>query len=172
VAGVGHAASSASNALRVDWINSYFMELVVHADGALGLTLLPGRRGSGRSGPHHRNLQADLDALVEQHHVGTIFLLSDDEELRRIGVTVLPEAAAARGIEVVRYPIADGAVPFDRDGFRRTLDLVLRRLLAGKLRISLKWPRQSARNGHPGSGFWPPPRRPRQRPTRGVRFIP
>jgi len=40
------------------------------------------------------------------------------------------------------------------------------------VRISLKWPRQSARNGHPGSGFWPPPRRPRQRPTRGVRVIP
>ncbi len=40
------------------------------------------------------------------------------------------------------------------------------------LRISLIWPRQSARNGHPGSGFWPPPRRPRQRPTRGVALIP
>jgi hypothetical protein len=40
------------------------------------------------------------------------------------------------------------------------------------VRISLKWPRQSARNGHPGSGFWPPPRRPRQRPTRGVALIP
>ena len=40
------------------------------------------------------------------------------------------------------------------------------------VRISLKWPCQSARNGHPGSGFWPPPRRPRQRPTRGVDFIP
>ena len=41
-----------------------------------------------------------------------------------------------------------------------------------KVRISLNWPRQSARNGHPGSGFWPPPRRPRQRPTRGVALIP
>jgi hypothetical protein len=30
----------------------------------------------------------------------------------------------------------------------------------GQVRISLNWPRQSARNGHPGSGFWPPPRRP------------
>ena len=40
------------------------------------------------------------------------------------------------------------------------------------VRISLNWPCQSARNGHPGSGFWPPPRRPRQRPTRGVALIP
>ena len=40
------------------------------------------------------------------------------------------------------------------------------------MRISLIWPRQSARKGHPGSGFWPPPRRPRQRPTRGVALIP
>jgi len=44
--------------------------------------------------------------------------------------------------------------------------------VAEDLRISANWPRQIARNGHPGSGFWPPPRRPRQRPTRGVSSSP
>jgi hypothetical protein len=55
------------------------------------------------------------------------------------------------------------------------LDLSRKRLdvhILDEVRISLNWPRQSARNGHPGSGFWPPPRRPPQRPTRGVPFVP
>jgi len=60
-------------------------------------------------------------------------------------------------------------VPAEPDTNDVDLDSGLVRVL---VRISLNWPRQSARNGHPGSGFWPPPRRPRQRPTRGVALIP
>jgi len=84
-------------------------------------------------------------------HGGVIPMGVEIEQVWAIEADFAPDGAARR--RQVRHALKGSVSPI-------------------RVRISLNWPRQSARNGHPGSGFWPPPRRPRQRPTRGVRFIP
>ena len=73
--------TSQSSPLRVDWFDTYCIQLLMHAGGALGLTLLPGRRGSGQSGPHHRDLDGDMRELTTTHNADVLVLLSSDAEL-------------------------------------------------------------------------------------------
>lgn len=70
----------------------------------LGMTLCPGRRDRGR------DLDADLDTLVEERVVLLVCLLPD-EELRWADVGDLGTRAQAKGIDFVQLPIPDQATP-------------------------------------------------------------
>jgi ADP-ribosylglycohydrolase len=130
IATIGRRTSTMSP-LRVDWFDPFYIPLVMHAGGQLGMTLLPGKRSTGQAGHHWRDLVADADRLRDVHHCDVMVLLVEDRELARAGVSSLPLALAARGIHVLRYPIPDGGAPADRRSFRRLLDDVIRRLLSG-----------------------------------------
>jgi protein-tyrosine phosphatase len=97
--------------LRIDWIPGAAPSR--EAQGRLGLTLLPGKRGASARYPglvYARDLHRDL-ASLQGAGVRRLVLLVDDEELRRWGEPDIVERAAPYGIEVVRHPIADGGVP-------------------------------------------------------------
>ena len=49
-----------------------------------------------------------------------------------MSVPMLPATVQASGLELIAFPSRMAGVPSDRNAFRRTLDLVLRRLLDGK----------------------------------------
>jgi nicotinamidase-related amidase len=85
--------------LRVDWLPS---ELT--APGALGLTLLPGRKDLGRQ------LGDDIEALQEQQ-VDAIVCLLSPEEFRHYGVEDLLSAYRSAGFDTHHQPILDGSVP-------------------------------------------------------------
>lgn len=131
VATTGRRTSTISP-LRVDWFDSFYIPLVMHAGGKLGMTFLPGKRSHGQAGHHWRDLAADVDRLRNEYGCYVLVLLVQDQELVQSRVSGLPAAMAARGIRVLRYPIPDGGVPADPKSFRRLLDDVIRRLLSGQ----------------------------------------
>ena len=131
IATTGHR-TSADHPIRVDWLDPADAPLFGSAfGGRLGMTFLPGKRASGLAGEHRRDLAADLDRLRDVHRADVLLVLVEDAELERFGVAALPDAAAARGLELLRHPIRDGGIPADAAALRRTLDAVLARLRVG-----------------------------------------
>ena len=123
--------TSTLNPIRVDWTDTYYIPLVMHAQGRLGMTFLPGKRSVGQAGHHWRDLEADVDRLHDEHKADALVLLVEDEELERFGVSRMSDVAKSRGIDLLRHPIQDGFAPSDRQAFRRLLDRVVARLLSG-----------------------------------------
>src|SRR5262245_47228564 len=80
---------------------------------------------------HDRDLAADLERMRDVHRVDRLVLLIEDGELRDLRIEALPELAAAAGIELVRYPIADFGIPTDEATFGPLVDDVLGRVQAG-----------------------------------------
>lgn len=122
--------SSEANPLRVDWIDPFYVPLVMHAGGRLGMTLLPGKRSPG-GGQHRRDLNIDVDALRHKHGCDTLVVLTAGDELRELGLSVLPTAVSARHIEYITHRVVEGGVPDDREVFRRLCDRLIRQLLRG-----------------------------------------
>ena len=79
--------------------------------GRIGITLCPGKTDpAGMSGPHARNLEADLDKV--QHWGATAVLsLITDEEFDDLSVRNLPDAVRDRHMEWLHAPIPDGWPP-------------------------------------------------------------
>jgi len=124
--------TSADHPIRVDWLDPADVPLLGSAfGGRLGMTFLPGKHAAGLAGEHRRDLAADLDRLRDAHGADVLLVLVEDAELERFGVAGLPDAAAPRGIELLRHPIPDGGIPADTAALRRTLDAVLARLRVG-----------------------------------------
>jgi hypothetical protein len=109
------------DAYEVDWVDLARVPALADAaaaGGAIGMgaaaALVPGVMG-----PDHRG----MDALL---------LLLDDAELAQLRLTELPAAAADAGLDLLRYPIPDFAVPEDPLTFGELLDDVLGRVRAGE----------------------------------------
>jgi protein-tyrosine phosphatase len=77
--------------------------------GRIGLTFAPGKKDE--SGGWNRNLEADVQRLVEGFGTSVLVSLLEDFELRRLGIEDLFAAAAEAGLRVRRLPIPDGGVP-------------------------------------------------------------
>jgi protein-tyrosine phosphatase/nicotinamidase-related amidase len=80
--------------LRVDWIP------LPGVPGRMGLTILPGR------GDRSRSLSEDIDQLAKLKTDLVVSLVTEDE-LAQFGVSTLPSALAAKGMECRRLPILD-----------------------------------------------------------------
>ena len=97
--------------LHIDWLEA--AELELGKAGRLGLTFLPGKRGASFRYPgrvYRRDLAADLKTLHDGR-VRHLFLLVEDEELRRWGDPEIVPRAAELGVLVDRRPLRDGAAP-------------------------------------------------------------
>ena len=124
--------TSTTSPLRVDWVPFEGIPGLVEAPGALGMTLLPGKRRRGYSGPQWRDAAADARRLREVHGATTVLFLVEDVDLEiSRGRETIPALEAA-GIHVVRHPVADMEVPRDRAAFGVTLDGILERVRTGE----------------------------------------
>lgn len=123
--------TSTTNPLRVDWVELTAVPGLADAPGRLGMTLLPGKQRDLWSGPHWRDLEADVRALRERFGVDTFLLLVEDHEIEALGVGRIGDVMAAQGIELRRYPIPDMGVPDDLDATRALLGEIAARLRAG-----------------------------------------
>ena len=125
--------TSDSEPYGIDWIDLRLVPGLTDAvgsGGGLGMGFAPGKYDTYWK--HDRDLGTDLDALRAVHLVDTLVLLIEDGELRDLRITALPEAAAAAGLDLLRYPIADFGVPTDKAAFVLLIDDLLARIRAGE----------------------------------------
>jgi len=124
--------TSTTSPLRVDWVPLGDVPGPAGAAGVVGMTLLPGKKRVGYSGPQWRDPAADARRLREVHGCDTILLLVEDVDLAMSRAWGTIPALEAAGMRVVRHPVPDMDVPRDRDAFRVTLDDVLARIRRGE----------------------------------------
>jgi protein-tyrosine phosphatase len=108
--------------MRIDWIEPD--ALVPVARGRLGLTFLPGKRGASSRYPGHtyrRDTAADL-AAMRAAGVVRLILLVEDRELSAWGDPAIVELGSHAGVEVLRYPMADGSPPASVEAMDQILD--------------------------------------------------
>jgi protein-tyrosine phosphatase len=96
------------------------------------MTHCPGKHDIDVAGRHRRDVDEDASMLRYGHRIDVFLLLIEDPELVLLQVTALPDAMRSVGIELLRYPIADGGVPADPTTFRALLDDLTARLHAGQ----------------------------------------
>ncbi len=124
--------TSTTSPLRVDWVPFGGIPGLSGAGGALGMTLLPGKKRRGYSGPHWRDAVADARRLREIHGCTTLLLLVEDVDLEISRARETIPSLDAAGIHVIRHPVRDMDVPSDRAAFRGTLDRILERVRSGE----------------------------------------
>jgi ADP-ribosylglycohydrolase/protein-tyrosine phosphatase len=131
LAGAGWRTSTGSP-IRVDWVPLEEVPGLALAPGALGMTLLPGKRRDGYSGPHWRDPAADARRLRDVHACDTLLLLVEDVDLAMSRAWATIPALEAAGIRVIRHPVPDLDVPRDSAAYRVTLDDVMARIRGGE----------------------------------------
>lgn len=102
------ARTSGTDPIRVDLLP---LENLGGVPGRLGLTLAPGKEADGADGWWDRDLDADLDKLVEDYGAQVLVSLLEKSEYGDLGIPDLVGKAKERGVEVLRFPIPDGGVP-------------------------------------------------------------
>lgn len=100
--------TSTSHPLRVDQLD---LRGVVEpaSKGRVGLTFLPGKQRDGWTGKHWRDLTADVARLADAWAVDRFVLFVEDLELTEARVARITGAFDGAGVELVRFPISDGA---------------------------------------------------------------
>lgn len=124
--------TSTTNPLRVDWVPLADVPGLASAPGAVGMTLLPGKRRHGYSGPHWRDPAADARRLRDVHRCDTFVLLVEDVDLAMSRAWGTLPALEGVGIRVIRHPVPDLDVPGDPVAYRATLDDMLARIRGGE----------------------------------------
>lgn len=101
------ARTSVTHPIEVAW-------LPLPWPGKVGLTFAPGKKDpAAATGAWARDLAADLQRLKTVYETAILVSLIEDHELDLLQIQQLPEAAAAAGIALRRFPIADVSVPAD-----------------------------------------------------------
>ena len=99
--------NSTTHPLYVSWIE------VEGDEGALGMTLCPGKyQPVASTGSWDRQLDMDVDALVEMNVVRLISLVTD-EDMRVLRVEALPQEVQSKGLNWNHLPFADTTAPDD-----------------------------------------------------------
>lgn len=98
-------------AMRVDWLDP--AELAGDLPGRLGMTFLPGKRGSSSRYPGHTYRRDAADDLGELRRQGarTLVILVEDAELVRWSDPDLVALGELADLRVERFPIPDGGAP-------------------------------------------------------------
>ena len=101
------ARTSATHPIDVHWVPD------LPTDGALGLTLAPGKHGPSYYDPipWARDLDADLDRLRHHHGAEVLVSLMEDHEYDLLAIPDLRGRARDAGLEVRHFPVADESVP-------------------------------------------------------------
>ena len=129
---LGGWRTSTTSPLRVDWVPLGDVPGLAAASGAVGMTLLPGKKRLGYSGPHWRDPAADARRLRDVHRCGTFLLLVEDVDLAMSRAWATVPALEAAGIRVLRHPVPDMGVPADPEAFRISLDDALAGIRRGE----------------------------------------
>ena len=122
--------------LQFDWLEP--AQLGDTLPGRLGLTILPGKRGTSFRYPG-RVYQRDLDhdfALLREVGVERLILLVEDEELRRWSDLGIVERGRAAGVSVLRHPLRDGSAPGSIDEMETILSEVLEARAASNVAVA------------------------------------
>jgi protein-tyrosine phosphatase len=80
------------------------------AGGWVAISLAPGKKTMGTYVHWDRDLETDLNRLKELG-VMTLVPFLTDNELKRLKISNLVEAATAYGFTVLRFPFRDGGIP-------------------------------------------------------------
>jgi len=110
---------AAAPPLYLDWLDIAAAPGFADAKGRFGMTILPGRRCSGKTGTHPRDIEQDA-ATLAGHGVDAFVLLVEDHELTACGVPAFSAVMADHAIPVIRCPIVDHQTPADRSGASRS----------------------------------------------------
>lgn len=106
-------------------------EISTPADGLIGITLAPGKKGASNfGGSHNRDLNADLDVIAKWNAAAVVTLV-EDHELEELDILDLEDGVIRRFMEWHHLPIVDVSVPhaqFERAWPERSVKL--RTLLA------------------------------------------
>jgi hypothetical protein len=100
------------------------------AGGWVAISLAPGKKTLGTYVHWNRDLETDLNPLKELGVTTLVPFLTDDE-LKRLKIPNLIEAAAERGFVVLRFPFRDGGIPENMDGAVQFVKDVIRALPPG-----------------------------------------
>jgi len=122
--------------LPIDWLEP--AQLGDTLPGRLGLTILPGKRGTSFRYPG-RVYQRDLDrdfTLLREVGVRRLILLVEDEELRRWSDPAIVERGRVAGVDVLRHPLADGAAPGSIGEMRTILSEIREARAAGNVAVA------------------------------------
>jgi ADP-ribosyl-[dinitrogen reductase] hydrolase len=80
-------------------------------DGMIGITFAPGKKQpDGATGPHDRDLSADLD-VIAAWNAAVVVTLVEEHELRDLQIDNLGREVTQRFMEWHHWPIADFSVP-------------------------------------------------------------
>ncbi len=101
--------TSADHPLYVD-----FLPAGVVSPGRIGMTIAPGKKGSGIGRRWDRDLDLDLTHLRDAYQTALLVCLLEPDELTRLGIEALPARARERGMKFAELAIRDGGVPVDR----------------------------------------------------------
>jgi protein-tyrosine phosphatase len=104
---------------------------VLRLPGRIGLTFAPGKHQLGMTGRWERDLETDLRRLREVFEARLLVSLVEDHELVSLRIPSLVERSLALGMEVLRFPIADGSVPASRAAYVGLIREILLRAAAG-----------------------------------------
>jgi len=123
------ARTSSSHPLQIK-------EVQTRAGGTIGLTLCPGKhQGDAITGQWRRDLDMDLDAIVNWGAEAVVSLM-EDHEFKELSVASLGQAVKARGMEWHHLPITDQDAPDARFEQRWLVSgLKLRQLLCQDRKI-------------------------------------
>lgn len=89
----------------------YIAEISTPADGLIGITLAPGKKGaSNYGGRHNRDLDTDLDAIANWN-AATVVTLVEDHELEELEILGLEDGVEQRFMEWHHLPIVDVDIP-------------------------------------------------------------
>ena len=102
-------------------------------EGAVGLTLCPGKKGDSLFGrPWNRDLATDVEA-IRAWGARVVVTLIEEHEFHDLSVTDLGETVQAAGIEWLHWPIKDVNVPDRRfeDAWLETGSALCARIVAG-----------------------------------------
>jgi protein-tyrosine phosphatase len=105
----GHAGFDPD--LPIDWLDP--VQLGDSLPGRLGLTILPGKRGTSFRYPgqvYRRDLDQDF-AQLRALGVDRLILLVEDAELRHWSDPAIVDRGGAAGVTVLRHPVPDGRPP-------------------------------------------------------------
>lgn len=102
--------------------------------GRLGLTFAPGKRAPAQfmGGTWARDLDLDLQRLIEVYGVDRLVSLLEVDEYDRLGIGNLRDRAVELGLKLLHLPIPDGSIPPDLAAFDRAIGQILAALAAGE----------------------------------------
>lgn len=101
-----NARTSLSDPIHVNWLPQ------TGAPGRVGLTMAPGKHAFSKHGaPWARDLAVDLAQLRHGEHADVLVCLLQQDEMQRLRIPTLLDAARALGLAVHHFPIRDGGVP-------------------------------------------------------------